>query len=70
MHGGREKNAPMSAGSVSWVCARIVDAAASRNTSPWAVPPRRIRTELGLRSMHFSWTRQSLTVCLCRASYR
>ncbi len=47
MHGGREKNASMSAGSVSWVCARIVDAAASRDTRPWAVPPPRLRGGFG-----------------------
>ena len=34
MHGRREKNAPTSAGSVPWVCARVVEAAASRDIRP------------------------------------
>jgi hypothetical protein len=63
MHGRLEKNAHTSVGSVPWVFARIVEAAASREIRPCAVPPPRIRggfgqkrAPLGLRSLHFSWT--------------
>jgi len=47
MHGRREKNAQTSAGSVPWVCARIVEAAASRDIRPWVVPPPRFRGGFG-----------------------
>ena len=61
MHGRREKNARTSAGSVPWVRARIVEAAASRDIRPWAVPPPRLRGGFGQnrgsgRSLHFYWT--------------
>jgi hypothetical protein len=63
MHGRRGKNAPTSAGSVPWVCTRIVEAAASREIRPCAVPTPRNRggfgqnrAPFGLRSLHFSWT--------------
>jgi len=47
MHGRRETNAPTSAGSLPWVFARIVEAAASREIRPCAVPPPRIRGGFG-----------------------
>ena len=75
MHGGRETNAPTSAGHVPWVFARIVEAAAWREIRPCAVPPPRIRGGFGqnraplrLRILHFFMDGQSLTVYLCRAN--
>ena len=47
MHGRRGKNAPTSAGRVPWVCARIVEAAASRDIHPWSVPPPRLSGGFG-----------------------
>jgi len=50
MHGRREKNGPTSAGSVPWAFARIIEAAASREIRPCAVPPPRIRGIFGQKS--------------------
>jgi hypothetical protein len=35
MHGRHKKDAPTNAGSVRWVCALSVEAAASRDIRPW-----------------------------------
>jgi len=47
MHGRREANAQTRVGSVPWVRARIVEAAASRIIRPCAVPPARLRGGFG-----------------------
>ena len=38
MHGRCGKNAPTSAGNVPWVCTRVIEAAASLEIPPRAVP--------------------------------
>jgi len=73
MHGCRKRNAPTSAGSVPWVYARIVEAAASRDIRPWAVPPARLREGFGQNrgsgACTFLGRESPCPICLCRAVF-
>jgi len=70
MHVCGEKNSQTSASSVPWVCARIVEAAASRDIRPWVVPPPRLRGGFGQNrgsgACTFLGRDSPYPICLCR----